>query len=92
MVVADVSARSILAMQAGAPPAVLAAELAAGADMMLVVHQAAGMVAAQLDVGVGEALVRLRAHAFGDDRRLADVADDVVGRRLRFTHDGGPTR
>ena len=42
------------------------------------------MVAAQLEVSVGEALVRLRAHAFGNDRPLAEVAADVVARRLRF--------
>ncbi|MBB5790594.1 GAF domain-containing protein [Jiangella mangrovi] len=48
------------------------------------VHQAAGMVSVQLGVGVGEALVRLRAYAYVHDRRLADVAADVVARRLRF--------
>ena len=32
------------------------------------------MVAAQLDVSVGQALIRLRAYAFGNDRPLADVA------------------
>jgi hypothetical protein len=48
------------------------------------VHQAAGMVSVQLSVGVAEALVRLRAYAYVHDRRLADVAADVVARRLRF--------
>ena len=42
------------------------------------------MVAAQLDVSVGQALIRLRAHAFGNDRSLAEVAEDVVARKLRF--------
>ncbi len=59
-------------MQADAPPGELAAALEARANFHYVVHQAAGMVAAQLDVGVAEALVRLRAHAFGNDRPLAD--------------------
>jgi hypothetical protein len=44
------------------------------------------MVSAQLDVSVGQALIRLRAYAFGNGRRLAEVAEDVVSRRLRF-HD-----
>jgi hypothetical protein len=42
------------------------------------------MVSVQLDVSVGEALVRLRAHAFGSDRPLAEVARDVIDRRLKF--------
>ncbi|MDQ3106993.1 MAG: ANTAR domain-containing protein [Actinomycetota bacterium] len=50
----------------------------------LVVSQATGMIAVQLSVPVGDALARLRAHAFATDRRLSDVAHDVVDRRLRF--------
>jgi len=47
-------------------------------------HQATGMVSAQLEVGVEEAFTRLRARAFADDRPLTDLAADVVARRLRF--------
>ena len=75
---------AVLVLQAGAPPGTLASELEAAADFHYVAHQAAGMVAAQLDVSVGQALVRLRAYAFGNERALKDVADDVVARRLRF--------
>jgi hypothetical protein len=42
------------------------------------------MVFAQLGVSVTEPLIRLRASAFSNDRRLADVAGDVVARRLRL--------
>jgi hypothetical protein len=42
------------------------------------------MVAVQLDVSVAEALTRLRAYAFGNGRALAEVARDVVARRMRF--------
>lgn len=87
LVVADVAAQTLLMLQAGAPPGRLAAELEMGADFEAVVHQASGMVAAQLDVDVGEALVRLRAHAFGADRPVKDVAADVVDRVLRFDGD-----
>jgi hypothetical protein len=48
------------------------------------VHQATGMIIAQLGVTAAVALTRLRAHAYAHDRRLRDVAADVVGRRLRF--------
>jgi hypothetical protein len=49
-----------------------------------VVHNASGMVAAQLGITVDEALLRLRAVAFATERGVADVADDIVGRRLRL--------
>ncbi|HEU5158433.1 MAG TPA: GAF and ANTAR domain-containing protein [Streptosporangiaceae bacterium] len=52
------------------------------------VHQATGMVSVQLGVGVTEALIRLRAYAYIHDRRLMDVAADVVARRLRFAPNG----
>ncbi len=84
LVMADVAARAVLLMQANAPPGALAAELEAGGNFQFVVHQASGMVSAQLGVGVGDALIRLRANAFANDRRLAEVAADVVSRRLRF--------
>lgn len=51
------------------------------------VHQATGMILAQLGVGAQEAFARLRAHAFAEDRLLREVARDVVARRLRFTED-----
>jgi GAF domain len=84
LVMADVAAQAVLVMQAGAPPGVVAAELEVGADFKYVVHQASGMVSAQLDVDVGQAVIRLRGFAFGNDRPLAEVAADVVRRRLRF--------
>ncbi|MDA2809319.1 GAF and ANTAR domain-containing protein [Nocardiopsis sp. RSe5-2] len=64
-----------------------------GADLgahQVEVHQAAGMVSIQLDVTVDEAYSRLRAHAFRHDMTLADVAVEVVRRRLRFTPDPQP--
>jgi hypothetical protein len=84
LVVADVAAQAVLVLQAGAPPGALAEALETGGDFHYVVHQASGMVAAQLEISVGQALIRLRAHAFGSGRALADVAAEVVGRRLRF--------
>jgi ANTAR domain len=48
------------------------------------VHQATGMITVQLGVTATVALVRLRAYAYAHDRRLREVARDVVDRRLRF--------
>lgn len=88
MVMADVAAEAVLAMQARESTGALASELEQNANFQYVVHQAAGMVSAQLDITVAHALVRLRAHAFGNQRLLPDVAADVVARRLRFKDEG----
>jgi hypothetical protein len=81
---ADLAAQAVLVLKANASPGQLGAALGAGADFHYVVHQASGMVAAQLEVSIGQALVRLKAYAFGNDRPLTDVAKDVVARKLRF--------
>jgi hypothetical protein len=51
------------------------------------VHQATGMILAQLGISAEGAFARLRAFAYAHDRRLGDVARDVVERRLRFEPD-----
>ncbi|WP_279580554.1 ANTAR domain-containing protein [Fodinicola feengrottensis] len=56
-------------------------------DPHVEVHQAAGMVQAQLDVSTDVALMRLRGYAFTHDVPLAEVARQVVSRSLRFTED-----
>ena len=88
LVMADVAAEAVLALQAGAPPGMLAEALETHGEFHYVVHQASGMVAAQLGISVGQALIRLRADAFGSGRSLADVAADVVARTLRFDRGG----
>jgi hypothetical protein len=80
--VADVAARWVLEAQAGARLDVVAGELRAGAGFQLAVLDAAGMVLAREGISVTGALIRLRAFAFSSDRLLADVAEDVVARRL----------
>lgn len=54
------------------------------------VDQATGILTLQLGVTAVEAFARLRAYAYAEDRRLADVAADIVGRRLRLSPDPGP--
>lgn len=48
------------------------------------IAQAQGMIMVQLGISITEALVRLRAYAFGEGRLVSDVARDVVARRIRF--------
>ena len=50
----------------------------------LQVHAAAGMVSVQLGVPIEAALTQLRAAAYGQDRSVNDLADDVIAGRLRF--------
>jgi hypothetical protein len=56
------------------------------------------MISVQLGISVTDALVTLRASAYAKDRPIAQLAADVVGRRLSFSdgsdgsggHDGFP--
>jgi hypothetical protein len=84
LVVADVVARWVLEMQSGAPAQTLAAELEISADFHFTVHNAAGIVSVQEGVSITEALIRLRAFAFSQDRLLTEVANDVIAHRLRL--------
>jgi len=55
------------------------------------IDQATGMLTVQLGVTAAEAFARLRAYAYAEDRRLADVAGDIVARRLRLEPDAQDT-
>ena len=84
MAMADVIANWVLDVQAHAAPGSVADELERDADFHAVVHNAAGAVSVQLGISITEALIRIRAYAFSNDRLLGDVAEDVVARRLRL--------
>lgn len=56
------------------------------------VHQATGMVAAQLRVTPDDALSVLRAQAFSRGVDLQKVAEDVLARRTTFAEDGTTTQ
>jgi hypothetical protein len=51
------------------------------------IDQATGMLTEQLGVNITDAFTRLRAYAYVNDLRLADVARDIVGHRLRLPSD-----
>jgi hypothetical protein len=51
------------------------------------IDQATGMLTVQLGVSITEAFVRLRAYSYSEDRRLSEVASDIVARRLRLHPD-----
>ncbi len=74
----------LLELEADLVSGMLPGRLAEIVDHRARVHQATGMIAAQLDVDVATALIRLRAFAWSRDRSIGDVAADVVARLLRF--------
>ncbi len=82
MVMADLVAREILEWQAEAVPGTLASELDQPERLRFVVHQASGMLSVQLGISVHDALARLRAYAYAEDRAMNDVAADIVDRTL----------
>jgi hypothetical protein len=49
------------------------------------VHQATGMIQAQLGIPTDQAFLMLRARAFASERPVVDIARDVVERRIRFS-------
>jgi ANTAR domain len=69
----------------GGQPAVLALHRAE-------IDQATGMLTEQLGATIADAFVRLRAYAYVNDLRLADVARDIVARRLRLDADPALSR
>jgi hypothetical protein len=84
LVAADIARDAMLALDEPAGRVDLAGLLdGVGADR-LVVHQATGMIAAQLDSSVTDALARLRAAAFESGHSVYEIAQDVVGRQVRF--------
>jgi hypothetical protein len=48
------------------------------------------MLTEQLGVGIAEAFIRLRAYAYAHDRRLSELARDIVARRLWLHPDPDP--
>ncbi len=84
LVAADIARDALLYLQdPPGHPGVAALLDIVGMDR-IVVHQATGMVAAQLDGTPADALARLRAAAFQSGRSIYDLAQDVVERRVRF--------
>jgi hypothetical protein len=63
-------------------PAELAALAVDLTEGRLEVYQAEGMLMVQFGVSAERALALLRAHAFAHDRKIGEVADDVIARRV----------
>jgi len=82
---ADAAATVLLQLQARQPlDGELHPDLIDPAQNLAEVHQATGMIAVQATVGLAEALLLLRGHAFSSERNILAVAADVLRRQLRF--------
>ncbi|WP_354380138.1 ANTAR domain-containing protein [Streptomyces sp. PvR034] len=95
MAFADTAALLLLDSRTTTPDATATADrggwLEAPGGYRAEIDQATGMLTVQLGVGIEEAFLRLRAHAYAHGLRLTTVAADVVSRRLRFHPDAEPT-
>jgi len=63
-------------------------EDATGVGSRREVHQATGMVLAQMNISASDAALLLRAHAFSTGTSVREVASDIVARRIDFLKDG----
>jgi len=83
----DLAVRTLLDGQDDAIPGAAADGLDEAIEHSAELFQAQGMVMVQLGLPLAEALVRIRAYTYAENRRLTDVARDIVARRLRFDPD-----
>jgi ANTAR domain/GAF domain len=92
LILADIATMLLLDAEAGQPDDPLPGAAPASQSRDLAAHdaeiaQATGMLTEQRGVGITEAFARLRAYAYAQDRRLSDIAHDIVIRRLRLDPD-----
>jgi hypothetical protein len=87
LAISKVLTETVLSLQEGAPPGVLAPGLDVAVAYRAEIYQASGMVAVQLQIHPSEALVRIRGHAFAHDLSVGVVAAEIVAHRLRLPDD-----
>jgi ANTAR domain len=82
---ARIITEALLVLQAQAIPGVVPREIDLADNLRAPVHQASGMLSERFDIGIADALVRLRAHAYSAGRPINDVAADVVSGVLKIS-------
>lgn len=87
-VVTQIASHLIIAGQAQVGEDAVIPEIEAGFVRMEPLHQATGMVMAQLGIGAEDALARLRGAAFGSGRTLLDMSAHIVLGRMELPSDG----
>lgn len=56
------------------------------------IHNATGMVLAQLRISGDDARLIIQGHAFAESKSMMEIADDIVAGRLSFSHGSGGIR
>jgi GAF domain-containing protein len=84
---AQIATTTLLDGQASAVEGETAAGLGHARESRYELQQAQGMVMVQLGISLADAMARLRAYAYAQDRSLGLVAADVVARRLTLEQD-----
>jgi hypothetical protein len=84
LVAARFALNLLTSLQAGRPPDELAPMFTDTLSNSVEVHQASGVVSAQLGIPVGAALAVMRAHAYAEACSLSEVARQVIDHRLQL--------
>jgi len=87
---AEIGVQILLGGRATDPDGGLSADLARVVEHRAEIAQAQGMVMVDLGISLGEAMARLRAHAFANGLSLGDLARNVID-GLVLPSDNGPT-
>jgi transcriptional regulator with GAF, ATPase, and Fis domain len=82
---ADAASIGIVHQRALARQEVVTEQLQTALNSRILIEQAKGFLSHSLDMPVDEAFDVLRSYARANNRRLTDVADDVVGGRLTLS-------
>ncbi|MCA2211734.1 GAF and ANTAR domain-containing protein [Jidongwangia harbinensis] len=83
MVFADITMEALLDQHEASSGAGVADEIEHRAE----IFQAQGMVMVQIGGTIGEAMARMRAHAYAENRGMGEIARDVLNRKLQFSRD-----
>lgn len=83
--ISHLATQLLLDLEDGLDSEALPTQLADVVDKRREVHQATGMIAAQLNVTPADALARLRAFSWAQSRSIQDVSVEVVGGLIRFS-------
>jgi len=82
---AEMAAIGLIQEKALREHSLLTEQLQAALNSRVMIEQAKGMLAEYLDVAMGDAFELLRTYARNHNRKLSDVARDLVDRKITST-------
>jgi hypothetical protein len=84
LIVADALVHVILAAQGSTPEDAEPVPFRDAGSFRAEIHQASGMLSEQIGCTVADALVQLRGRSYALGKPIAELASDVIGRRIRL--------